>query len=688
MEAKPTRTELLRAGGHLTAIWALAFVQPLLDLLGREPSFFIARGNTPGDILILVIALTLGPPLVLLGIEAVTARFSVRAWRALHLTLLGGISVFLFIRLIGELIAGPDVLIAALAVTLGATVALAALRFDYFRTTLDFLMLAPLVIVALFVFTSPASAVIFPDSGEVETARDSGEDRPVVLVIFDELGTSDLMTREGSINARRYPAFARMAREGTWYINQSTTDIFTPRAVPGILTGKRPPADALPIAADQPRSIFTLLGRDRPLHVMEPVTALCPASLCPDSRPRTGSTDRLHSLWSDLRYVEGRLVLPPGLAGSLPDVAHTFAGFDGPDEHATSRAKRFFTKGLDLHTEPGMYRDFIRNIPASRRGLTVMHMLMPHQPWRFTAGGLRYNTSPISGLTDQDSDKWLVGPDGIAGTQSRMYTQTGFSDRILGMLQRTLRRKGLWDDAIVVVAADHGVSFQGGDVARRRVDPRSAGEVINPPLFIKYPGQRHGGISRVHSTTLDILPTIARAVGAGDGSGFEGVPLQDPVPERPILIQDLLNDDRTISISPQLMEAQRVEAIARANRRLGSGGLDTLGPRSDLIGKPAPPVPADRDSARLDYPGLWGAYRPGTEPVPVFVTGRLEDGTPGTTLAIAVNGRVRGTANAFQFGGATRFGALLTPAALRSGRNEIGIYEVTGDVLVPLGGSD
>mgnify|MGYP006921752786 CR=1 FL=1 len=59
----PTRRQLLLGGGHLAALWALAFVQPLLDLLGNNPDFFVARGNSVGDILILSIGFTFLPPL-------------------------------------------------------------------------------------------------------------------------------------------------------------------------------------------------------------------------------------------------------------------------------------------------------------------------------------------------------------------------------------------------------------------------------------------------------------------------------------------------------------------------------------------------------------------------------------------------------------------------------------------------
>jgi hypothetical protein len=40
----------LRNGLHLAVLWAFAVVQPLLDLLGDNPDFFVARGNTSSDI--------------------------------------------------------------------------------------------------------------------------------------------------------------------------------------------------------------------------------------------------------------------------------------------------------------------------------------------------------------------------------------------------------------------------------------------------------------------------------------------------------------------------------------------------------------------------------------------------------------------------------------------------------------
>ncbi|MDQ2622169.1 MAG: sulfatase-like hydrolase/transferase, partial [Actinomycetota bacterium] len=392
---------------------------------------------------------------------------------------------------------------------------------------------------------------------------------------------------------------------------------------------------------------------------------------------------RLKALWSDLKYVEGRLILPPGLADRLPDVGTNFEGFGDTDDAGGGGIDEFFVKGRGNSSEPEEYRQFIRQIPKSDRGLTMMHLHLPHQPWRYDRTGRQYNSSPIEQLS-RSTAEWLVDDNGITSAQARMYTQTGFADELIGELKRDLVKKGLWDEAIVVVTADHGISFEGGEVPQRMVDERAMGEVANPPLFIKYPGQKKGEVSDKHSMTIDIVPTIAEAVGVEDPYEFDGVPLQGPVPDRPIAVKDIKNRETKVEL-PEMI-AQRNAAIARADERMGTGPIYTLGPAPGLIGKPAPPVPAGTTSAALDSPGLWDDYRPRRKIVPMNVTGVIESGTGGDlTIAVGVNGRIEGTARPFEFEGATRFGTLINPDALRPGRNEITIYAADGDKLTPLG---
>ena len=79
-----------------------------------------------------------------------------------------------------------------------------------------------------------------------------------------------------------------------------------------------PKSGALPIASDQPHNVFTYLGPGHSMNVEEPVTALCPESLC--SRPREPTLDRWRSLASDLSVVTAHRLAPRDIEERLPAV--------------------------------------------------------------------------------------------------------------------------------------------------------------------------------------------------------------------------------------------------------------------------------------------------------------------------------------------------------------------------------
>ena len=693
----PGRRQLLLGAGHIAGLWAITFAQPLLDLLGQNPDFFVARGNSIGDILILAFGMVIVPPLIMLAIEWIALRINDKLYMGVHFFFVAGIATFLFFQFQKSL-GLPTLLVILIGIGLGVLFAWALFRSPFLKNLMDILIIAPVVVLVMFVFFSNANKLIFPDSEKVELASNPSVDTPLVLIVFDELGTNGLMTNNNTIDANRFPNFAKLERSSTWYRNESTTAFFTPRAVPGILTGNDPPSDTLPTSADQPNSIFTQLGKDYKLHVMEPVTQICPEDLCPEEATGTRQLSRLRLLASDLKYVEGRLVLPEGLGNRLPDVGTNFEGFgdaagDGGEEGsgtggpASKEKAALFVKGRGGASEPAEYESFINNIPETDKGFTMMHLHIPHQPWKYDVKGQQYNTSPTIEQLAKSTGPWQVDDNGVATTQARAYTQTGYADTLVGEVRRSLIKKGLWDKAMVIFTADHGVSFEGQPVPQRQADDKAMGDVANPPLFIKYPGQKKGVLETKHSMTIDIVPTIARTLGLDLNYEPDGVPLQGPVPDRPVEVEDIQGNVYSVSVDEMI--SQREAGIARTNKRLGTGPIYTLGPASQLVGSPAPAAgtPGVAAKASLDQPELYKDYRPGKDLIPMFVTGSTNGLDEGALLAVGVNGTIRGTAKTFEFDGADRFGTVVDPASLKPGTNRITIYEVNGNQLTPVGGN-
>ena len=112
--------------------------------------------------------------------------------------------------------------------------------------------------------------------------------------------------------------------------------------------------------------------------------------------------------------------------------------------------------------------------PEAKPTLYMMHLLMPHYPWRYLPDGKQYGSSlGIDGL-GSDGDTWTTDPWVVDQGWQRHILQAGFTDKLLGQLMARLKATGIWNKALVIVTADHGVSFIPGQ--HRRIG--HAGELL------------------------------------------------------------------------------------------------------------------------------------------------------------------------------------------------------------------
>lgn len=690
---RPGPRETLLAGAHLAALWALTFAQPLLDLLGANPEFFIARGNTALDILILAVGFTLGPPLIFLFALAIAAAIGRWLYMAVYLGLVAVLTTFLAVQILERLFGFDQLssLITGLvSIALGCGFAWALTRGRFFRAVLDVLSVAPLLILILFIFFSGTSRLILPQDQQVELGSSVQGQVPVVVVIFDEFPAATLMNIHGQLDQRRFPGFARLAHASTWYPNATTVADFTARAVPAILTGKNPDGSELPIAADQPQNIFTLLGRSYAMNVREAITDLCPESLCdPELEAGPGRTTRLKALVQDLKFVEGRLVLPADLADLLPDVTTAFGDFGAMEGVASRNRAGAFLQGQFTPPSREELAGFVDQIPADGRTLSLIHMELPHEPFRFYPNGRSYNTTELSFLNTPSGQAWAAGPTGIATTEQRHFLQTGYADTLIRTMISRLERLGIWRQALVVVTADHGISFAPG-VPRRMADEENLAAVANVPLFIKYPGQEIGRVDRRHVQTVDVLPTIARELDIDDLFATEGEPIPREPDRNPASVEgdvEVVNGrGERVSMPLAQMIEQREQILARTGLNLGTAGLDSLGPFPRLVGRTAPFFVApleDQPSATIANPEIFRDVDLAADPLPGFITGSLSGVDPGEGILIAVNGRVAATTRAFKYKGDIHFGAVVPLRSLRQGENEVTVYllDASGEII-------
>jgi hypothetical protein len=668
-----------RAALHLGALWALAFAQPLFNLLGRNAEFFVAHGSTTGDILLLAFGYALVPPL--LGASIVWGLGRIRpalGWAAM-LVLVALIVAGLLLPPAGDVFSGSGVAVPV-ALILGAGAAALYARVAGVRSFVTVLSPAPLIVLVLFLVVSPVRGLLSPSEAGGSVGGPARSTVPIVHVVLDELPTSTLTDADGTIDAKLFPNIARLARESTWYRNTTTVNDLTTAAVPAQLTGERPRAHTLPITRDYPRSLFTLFEHSHELTVVEPITDLCPARLCRDDRP--GTTDRLRSLESDLEVVVQQQLLPADLRTGLPSVDNVWEGFGQAAEPSAGGLRG--GKNLMPDVLARLHRDdatagFERVIAAlDRRGgrppLLFIHSTLPHGPWRYLPDGRQYpiRNKDYPGVTD---GVW-TGPQWQAdqGFQ-RHVLQVQYVDRLLGRLLDALRAHDLFDEAVIVVTADHGAAFMAGQ-PRRPVNAANVGGIAPVPFFVKLPGQRKGRVDDSAVRTIDVLPTIAKAAGVRLPWRADGIPADERAvdPAAPI--------DISHAMKPKLVLQEPLGSILAKRRardeveaRLLRDGLYAIGPRPELIGRRVAAgsggrsVMVDDDAAVL----------------PSFVSGRvgLE---PDTELAVAVNGRVEATTRVYRDGGRSVFAALVPPSSLHEGANGVAVFAVLGGgELRPLG---
>lgn len=691
------------ASTHLAVLSAFALAQPLFDLLSKNAEFFVVRGSTKWDIILFALGVTFVPPLVLGIVELIAGIFDARLQRGLQLLFVAAL-VGLFaaqaLKRIDSLSSTEMLAGAALLAVAGAIVYWRARLARRFLTVLS---PAPLLFLLLFLFASPVSKLTLAHEARasvsnVAVATTSTRPR-IVMIVFDEFPETSLMDNNRNIDRVRYPHLAELARGATWFRNATTVSGSTTYAVPAVMTGIYPSKGKLANFHDHPQNIFTLLGGGYRLNVVESQTHLCPRQLCKTAAKAPHFTSRLKSLYSDVDVIYLHLVSPPKLEARLPDISSSWLNFrhGGADTEASTdktavvevkrgRQKEFW------RGRRAVFKKFLSSIkPSTRPTLDFIHVLLPHGPWEYFADGTQYAQIPGFGSA-RTFDTWEPDRLLVLQTYERHLLQVGFVDQLIGQLVARLRRIGVYDQSLLLVMADHGISFRPGD-RRRGPTATNLEDIAFPPLLVKLPGQQQGSINDAHVQSIDVLPTIADVLNISIPWAVDGhSAFKEPYPSAVRLPVDRIVTD----VGP--LEQKRDAAIRRKTALFGSGrgaaGLFAIAPHRELVGRRVSTLPAAQPSrarATLNRTTqrLLQAVNPGSGYVPALIGGNIIGGGPGLTLAIAVNGRIATLTRSYSLSGNVRYAALVPESSLRRGANHVEVLSVApsggGVVLSSLG---
>ena len=469
-----------RAALHLGGLWALAFAQPLFDLLGRNAQFFVARGSTtrrhPAARVRLRARAAAGGRRGRLGARADPAGARLGGacscssrcwWPALLLPPLGDAARRVLGRDPGRAAAGRRRRRAVRARRRRAHVRHRALARAAGRR------------VPLPRRLAGARAAV---PGRAERRRGGAAARsatPIVQIVLDELprdARSPAPTAGSTPSCSPTSPGSRANRPGTATRRRSTTS--RPRRCRrSSPASSRSRARCRP-SRDHPRSLFTLFERSHELTVIEPITDLCPERAC--ATRRAGVADRLRSLGNDLEVVAAAPAAARGPARRAAGDRQRLGGVRDRLGDGRRRAARRASSSSAACSR-GSRATTRRPGSSARARRSTEPRLAPAAGVRPLDAAARRVALPArrpplsdrgQGVPGLDSKGWFGPQWQVDQAFQRHVLQVQYTDRLVGALLDKLRARGLFDEAVIVVTADHGVALMSGEPRR----PANRGE--------------------------------------------------------------------------------------------------------------------------------------------------------------------------------------------------------------------
>ncbi len=133
-----------------------------------------------------------------------------------------------------------------------------------------------------------------------------------------------------------------------------------------------------------------------------------------------------------------------------------------------------------------------------------------------------------------------------------------YEDSEIGKLIGELKRRGLYDNTLIIVTADHGEAIGDHGLLEHAVSSLYQDQ-IHVPLVIKYPGQREGQTTDTLVSHVDLMPTTLDLLGYPAPAHLAGRVITKPAPPDLVVYSESYPKTNLIPLNPA-----RFEGIKRA----------------------------------------------------------------------------------------------------------------------------
>lgn len=567
---------LKRCGSYaiaVTFVWALVIVVPLRSLMIDDPTYLIAHQRSEwsvlglsGLILIIVFLLTL-----------VTLRLATLLPLNDRLAQITTLSLLLAVPS-SSIVARVEIrntVVLWVAVSVIAVACAAAIEKIKFVTNLFRTALAVLVFVLIVSSLIDSKA----SSTELEVGvwtKASPELPDVLVVILDEVSWLDLAPDLRVVD-QQFLAISELQKVATTYTEAYSTYPFTDIALPSIWNAVTDVSSLNKAEIDEMKFRTGIFGQLAERYALSPISFL--PEVKGQHAKSVSANNSFATFVKDAWALFGRKLLPEYLARQFPDV--------------NTRWVDFFAVGDSGSDETESYLSRTRE--ESKPSFREIHLFEAHHPWTLDNVGRLMSGKRVP-LDEEVYVPFWCRFGFITCTEA--HTELSYrlhlngirqADKILGSVFETLREEKRFDDTLIILTSDHGISIDVGIDGRRPPSVAQKTRLASVPLIVKYPGQESAVFSGGLRSIAQIMPTIAKAVGLEaelNGVADLGEPISPGVPFA------FVNQGRPSSeVAGSLLITPDISSQRSGREKINlSESLVGLGsPAAGLVGK-RPPV--------------------------------------------------------------------------------------------------
>jgi len=219
----------------------------------------------------------------------------------------------------------------------------------------------------------------------------------------------------------------------------------------------------------------------------------------------------------DTTIVLGHVTAPKWLVRRLPPIGGHWIGFWTPFANHTGDS----TPSVPIDERVASINRFVDGLKSTASpGLHVLHSVLPHVPYTLLPSGhrlLRHGRTP-GHLIDKNGDRFIDEPWAVTESRYQYEWQLGYVDSALGRILQQLKEVDKYDNALVIVTADHGFRLVPGK-NRREPDADSFVDIASIPMLIKLPGQLTGNTDDSVFQSTDIMTIMEDSLNLDEMTG-------------------------------------------------------------------------------------------------------------------------------------------------------------------------